>query len=95
MVDVANVGFVDAHPKSDRGDDDFVFSVHEPLLNLRPVFGLHSSVVGLGIESRLLTGGGDFFGRLLQRHINNCGARWAALKTVDQHFHAFGRSDDA
>ena len=49
MNDVANVGFVDPHPKGFGTDDNVDVIIHEHLLNTGAICGIHLAVVGSGI----------------------------------------------
>ena len=46
VVDVADIGLVDAHAERDRGNDDVRVRLRPPLLNLDTIVGVHACVVG-------------------------------------------------
>ena len=93
VVDVADVGLVDAHPEGDRGDDDVPVGARPPVLHGHAVLGAHAGVVGTGGEP----GGGEQRGnakrRALQRHVDDRRAGRALAQPGDQQLIALGGGD--
>ncbi len=67
----ADVGFVDAHPEGDRGDDDVAPPFHEIILRGVAHLRRHSRMVGPGAKSRLHQIPGHAFRRVLQGDVNH------------------------
>ena len=71
MVDVANIGFIDPHPESNRSHHDLVGLCHEPFLHPRTILGVHTRMIRLRIQSGVDASVRNVDGRLLQRHIHD------------------------
>ena len=74
MVDPADVGLVDAHPKGDRGDDRVDTAAHECILRVMPLFVRQAGMVGERLQPILPQVTRHIFRGLLQRHVDDRGS---------------------
>ncbi len=74
VIDVADVGLVDAHAEGDGGDDDGLAGVDEPVLGARAQVGRHACVVGPGREPTFAQSFGDLLGGALERDVDDGGS---------------------
>ena len=77
MIDVTDVGLVDAHAEGDRGHDDPLLRLDEPLLGLAALVVVHAGMIGPGSQPGLDQPLGQFFGRALQRDVDDRRPRFA------------------
>ena len=90
VIDGADVGLVDAHAEGDGRDNDGVVGLREPLLDGRTLLVLHAGVVVPGGEFRLRQPGGDLFGGLAERGVDDGRAGRAPAEAVPQGGEAVG-----
>ena len=65
VVDIADVGFIHAHAKRDRGANNRHFAIHKCVLSGDALLGFHTRMIGLGVESCLDKALGDLFSMAL------------------------------
>ena len=92
VVDVADVGLVDAHAEGDRGDDDVAAGRRPPLLHLDPVLGAHAGVVRARRQARRREEGRDADRGALQRDVDDRRSGRALPQPVDQELLPLGRA---
>ncbi len=93
MVDVADVRLVDAHAEGDRGHDDAVLRLDEPVLRLAALVVLHAGVIGPRGEAGIGEPVGQLLGRSLQRDVNDRRPALAAGEGLVQPLVALGQRD--
>ena len=95
MVDVANVGLVDAHPEGDRRDDDAAIGRHPAILDGAALLALHARVIGLGRVPAAAEQLGDALGGLLQRDVDDGRPRRARGEARQERVVALGAASPA
>ena len=71
MNNPANIGFVDAHSKSDGGANYLTFVIYEFILGFRTKFTVQTCVIGFGVNSNFLQFFGKFFRGFAAQTIDN------------------------
>ncbi len=84
MIDVADVGLVDAHAEGDRRDDDVAGRCRPPLLGRDSVLRGQAGVIRAGGETGGSEQRGDAQGRPLKRHVHDRRPGRALPEAIDQ-----------
>ena len=84
VVDIADIGFVDAHTKCDGCANDWDITRHELFLRCGALLGFKPRMVGGGIESVLAKQTRGVLGIFLKVNIDDRWAGWALMEAFKQ-----------
>ena len=84
----ADVGLVDPHAERNRGDNDIAPPLHEVVLGRSTHLVGHACVVGPRGETAGFQMLGDFFGRVLEGHINDGGMAGFLAEALHEEIHS-------